>query len=226
MNLVDPDGMDPVYNEHGIFIGVDDCGLQGTPIFMYEDDFSMGMAHEDAMNLHSDWIFQTYTKEALESFFSNYLGLPFRPDWDGVVTIEEGIQWAKSHPGASKNPTPYNTLYIDTSKLDFGNLTVNEIIKNDGNIQLFNLGNTAISLFNKNVRNTVYALGQVGISIVNQQSGTITINNGKGTDYDWDTGGKIYRDILVRIERWRAGLNDSHGFKAFYYGTGKLRANH
>jgi hypothetical protein len=30
------------------------------------------------------------------------------------------------------------------------------------------------------------------------------------------------RNTFIKTERARTGLNDSHGFKTYYYGTGKL----
>jgi hypothetical protein len=47
--------------------------------------------------------------------------------------------------------------------------------------------------------------------------------NNHATDYDWNRGGGKIRDAAIRLERERAGLNDTHGFKTFYYGTGVLR---
>lgn len=45
----------------------------------------------------------------------------------------------------------------------------------------------------------------------------------RATDYDWNTGGNIFRDGLIRAERVRAGLNDTHGFRVFYHGIGNLK---
>lgn len=35
----------------------------------------------------------------------------------------EGVEWAKKHPNALKDANAWNTLYIDASKLDSGNIT-------------------------------------------------------------------------------------------------------
>ena len=46
--------------------------------------------------------------------------------------------------------------------------------------------------------------------------------NDEATDYDWNTGGGSWRSFFINLERKRTGLNDTHGFKVFYYGTGHL----
>ena len=55
------------------------------------------------------------------------------------------------------------------------------------------------------------------------QTGSVKIVNNEATDYDWNKGGSIYRKGLINYERWSEGLNDTHGFKTFYYGTGHLK---
>jgi len=45
-------------------------------------------------------------------------------------------------------------------------------------------------------------------------------------DYNWDYHNNppsSIRDRLVQAERWRSGLNDSHGFRVFIYGTGTIK---
>ena len=223
VNLIDLDGLNPVYNEYGMFMGVDDLGLQGLPVFMYANQFTNGMSHEEAMSLNSGWIVQSFDEDSSRRFINNYLSLSLRPDWDGIITIDEGIQWALSHPGALNNPTPENTLYADASKLDFGNLSLSHINKENSDFNLFTIPNAISSLFNKTLRYSVYALGAVGVSIVDERSRSIKIDNTRGTAYDWDIHGPWYRKTLVQFERWRSNLNDNHGFEVFYYGTGKLK---
>ena len=50
----------------------------------------------------------------------------------------------------------------------------------------------------------------------------VKIVNNEATDYDWNTGGGKLRSFFINLERIRTGLNDTHGFKTFYYGIGKL----
>ncbi len=90
------------------------------------------MSHEEALNnnlgaegLSSD--------EAQSKLVSHYSGLKDRPDYDGFVTISEGIEWAKQHPYTlPNNITPDNSLYLDASKLNFGDLSVKNIGLQEG----------------------------------------------------------------------------------------------
>jgi hypothetical protein len=52
--------------------------------------------------------------------------------------------------------------------------------------------------------------------------GGVKIVSDPATDYDWNRGGGFPRSPLIAFERWGTGLNDTHGFKTFYYGTGLL----
>lgn len=61
--------------------------------------------------------------------------------------------------------------------------------------------------------------------LVNKEQKTVRIVNNSDTDYDWNLGGGTKRDLFIRAERRRAGLNDTHGFKTFYYGLGRLKKN-
>ena len=105
-----------------------------------------------------------------------------RPDYDGFVTVSEGIQWAKDHPNALNYPTPNNTLYINAALLDFGELSVDQIKSNIEPINLFTMHNTL-----------------------------------------WNQGDSFVRRSAIFLERMRTGLNDTHGFRAYYYGYGVLR---
>jgi len=164
-------------------------------------------------------------EDAYNKMNAHYNNLPNRPDYDGFVTIDEGIAWAKANVGALKNPIPDNTLYIDASKLDFGNISVSNFVNGVGKSSPINLntpGNFLESSTNTTLRATVYALGRVNMTLLDN-SGNVNIVNDEATDYDWNQGGGFPRSQLINFERWRAGLNDTHGFKTFYYGTGHLR---
>jgi RHS repeat-associated protein len=235
---IDLSGMNynPVYNYDGEFLGTDDHGLQGEVIIMDEADFTQGMSHDDALSsgtLFSDlggldrWNF-------MESGYAHWQSLDQRPDWDGFVTIQEGIDWAKSHLGALNNPTADNMLYLDASKLDFGNISVSDF-KNGAfkasPINLLNKGNLKASTKNETLRATVYALGRVNMLLHGTGSGTVSIVNdfnlhsGRATDYDWNTGGTLLRQTLINAERRRTGIDDTHGFRTYYYGKGRLNIN-
>jgi hypothetical protein len=42
----------------------------------------------------------------------------------------------------------------------------------------------------------------------------------RATDYDWNRGAGFFRSAFINGERFRAGLDDTHGFRVYYYGTG------
>ncbi len=225
LRFIDPDGMgvySPIYGQNGNFAGTDDQGLQGKAIVMDEKKFEQGMKHDDAMK-NSLGVEGLNGNAAKSNLLSHYNGLSSRPDYDGFVTIQEGIDWAHAHPGALNNPTADNTLYLDASKLDFGNLSTTDFGKLNTTtpINLNNFGNFSTSLFDSKLKATVYALGRVDMQLTDN-NGSVKIVNNEATDYDWNGGGGMIRSGLINFERWRAGVNDTHGFKTFYYGQGKV----
>ena len=232
IRFIDPDGMavtSPIYDTEGNFLGTDENGLKGGAYVMKKENFVQGMSKEDAEK-HNTYVkghpnFGFDSKEAVQKYGDHFANLENRPDYDGFVTITEGVDWAKSHPGALDNPTAENTLYIDASKLDFGNTATTDfdVVGAPTAINLFNTGNFAKSVTNETLRGTVYALGAVDLTLTNRDNKTVTVVNNSATDYDWNRGGGKVRDAAIRLERARAGLNDTHGFKTFYYGTGVLR---
>ena len=229
LKLVDPEGeeINPVYDLDGNFLGTDDLGLQGEPIIMDKSCFEQGMSHSDAIDSRATFteLLSFCNSEAFNKYFNHAISLSERPDWDGIVTREEGINWAIRHPGALQNPTPENTLYINTALLDFGNISVSDFengVGNSSSIRTFNVGNLFRGLTKGNVQNTVYALGRVNLLLLDL-SGNVMVVNDTATVYDWNTGGKIVRDKLVKRERRKYKLNDNHGFKTYYYGTGKVK---
>ena len=228
VNYIDPTGglISPIYDEEGKLLGTDDEGLQGQAIIMKEKNFSQGMSHEEALS-YSLGYEGLKDDEARSRYVTSFTGLKDRPDYDGFVSISEGISWAKDHPNALKNPTPENSLYINTALLDFGDITVNKIgIRNTGRIipvNLFNNNNIQESIYNSTLRATVYALGRVDIVLQNPVMRTIRIINNKATIYDWNKGGGFVRSSAILLEQLRTGLNDSHGFNVYYYGLGKLK---
>lgn len=101
--------------------------------------------------------------EAAMKYANHFVNLPNRPDYDGFVTVNEGKAWAKQN-GALDNPTADNMLYLNTSKLDFGNISIRDFGNGVGKSSLINLlneGNLANSSGNGRLRGTVYALGRV-----------------------------------------------------------------
>jgi len=239
IRFIDPDGMSasPIYdNQTGDFLGTDENGLQGEAIVMKKEDFKQGMSAKDADSKSTfrtsnkdDPNYGFASKEAALKYGNHYANLRYRPDYDGFVTITEGVEWAKSHPGALEKQTADNTLYIDASKLDFGNISTESFpsVNVPTAVNLFNKENFAESATNETLRGTVYALGSVSITLNDRENKTVKVENSRdnstGTDYDWNLGGGKVRDAAIRIERARTGINDTHGFKTFYYGKGTLR---
>jgi len=161
----------------------------------------------------------------------HYASLKNRPDYDGFVTIDEGIAWAKSHMGALDNPTPNNMLYINTSLLDFGSLSATDFEYGEGKVSfvdLFTSSNFIKSGRNKTLRSTVYALGKVHILLEDAAQGTISIlndcfnNTSRVTDYDWNGGGGLKRSCAIMLEKKRANIPNGAGFRVYYYGKGHL----
>jgi hypothetical protein len=165
---------------------------------------------------------------------AHYDNLKTRPDYDGFVTIGEGIDWAKQRPNTLNNNDPNDALYLDASKLNFGNLSVSDMKSlgfsngTKGPINLFDF----VSWTSSSSWSTTYALGNTQIQLVNSQNGTVKLFN---DIYDWDfhnypqslrDAGKLptnTRDKLIYYERRREELNDSHGFRVFMYGLGKIK---
>jgi hypothetical protein len=68
----------------------------------------------------------------------------------------------------------------------------------------------------------VYALGRINLILTNRDQRTFKVVNNEATDYDWNRGGGATRSAFIDAERQRTGLNDTHGFRKFYYGQGRL----
>ena len=94
-------------------------------------------------------------------------------------------------------------------------------VGNSSPTNTLNFRNLLYGLFGGKIQNTVYALGRVDLFLLNE-NGDVRVVNNSATDYDWNTGGGFIRDKMIRIERKLHGLNDNHGFKTVYYGTGKI----
>lgn len=234
INKIDPTGMaaSPIYDTEGNFLGTDEEGLQGQAYVMKKEDFVQGMskAEADKHNTYKNVNDPNYgfsSKEAALKYGNHYANLSSRPDYDGFVTISEGISWAKAHPGAMNKPTADNTLYLDASKLDFGNLKSSDMVEGaKGNINLFDF----VDFKSSKSRATTYALGNTQMTLLDANAGAVKLY----TDgYDWDYHDKNYkegikppsstRDRLIWAERRRAGLNDTHGFNLIMFGIGTLR---
>ncbi len=222
ISFIDRDGKHPIYNKYGEFLGVDNFGLSGPFIVMDEENFYNGMPADVAMK---NDVRDEVSDEVLRKIKVHYAKLKYRPDYDGFVTISEGIEWAKKHPYAKDNPTPDNMLYIDTSKLDFGTLVTTDFteVGVENGVNLFEKYNIINSAVNADLLATVYALGFVNVILLDRKLRTLSIVNDAATDYDWNTGGDNTRQLFIKTNNFLFGIDPKkHGFKAFYYGTGKL----
>lgn len=115
-------------------------------------------------------------------------------------------------------------LYVDASSLDFGN--ANQMMFANENeitpVNLYNAGNLDPLGLNKRLESTVYALGRVNLILRDRNSLSVEVVNDDATIYDWNRGGGKIRTAAIDRERRKFGLDDSHGFKIYYYGQGKL----
>ena len=212
------DNANPVYDTEGTLLGTDDKGLKGEAIFMKKEDFEQGMIHDKAMEKNVGFEGLTDLNAQIK-YKANYESLYTRPDYDGIVSIDEGVAWAKSHPNLDDNNNPkdgfkYATssdaLYYDVSKMDFGKLKKDDFQK-VGVPELIDL--TFKATLAENSRFTTYALGRTYITLVkNDGEGIVEVKNGTWNNYDWHYGGNGARNTALYIERKRTGLNDSHGF--------------
>jgi hypothetical protein len=197
------------------------------------------MSHEDAMKRNLGFAGLKDYDNAIVRLWNSFLSLKNRPDYDGFVTIDEGIQWAKDHPNTlPNNITPDNTLYLDASKLNFGNLSVSNIGLSEGkskNVNLLNYTNWG----NSSSRASTYALGNTKMQLVSKQLGTIKLFS---DNYDWDFHNAVpnevinrlgqlpwmlqtKRSIFIGIERVWAGIDNEHGFPLLFYGYGRIKTN-
>jgi RHS repeat-associated protein len=229
----DPNGtLDaPIYDRDANFLGTDDQGLQGKAIVMEKDKFTQGMSHEEALS-NSLGAEGLSSDAATSKLLTHYDNLKTRPDYDGFVTLGEGIDWAKEHPFTlPNNITPDNSLYLDASKLNFGDLSVKNIGLQEGqkgNVNLLDY----VNLISSSSISSTYALGNTQMRLLNANSGSVQLF---WDDYNWNyliypqslrDAGKLpenSRDKLIYRERQRTGLNDSHGFRVFIYGIGTIK---
>ena len=221
VRYVDPDGLSPIYDENGVFLGTDDTGIAGQYYILHKKDFIQGMSHRDV----GKYALGSVSKEITEKIEKHFSTLSSRPDYDGFVSVGEGIAWAKAHPYALQHPTPDNTLYIDASQLDFGSISISDFDKVGVSKpkNLFVDSNIISSFSNPTLLATVYALGRVNMILTDRNNGSVKIVNDKATDYDWNLGGGTRRNRFIKTNNFLFNINpQKHGFKTYYYGIGHL----
>lgn len=212
----------------GFFQGTDDKGLQGEAIVMDRHSFEQGMSHDEALKKGTRFseLPSNYNHDFVERIEKNQARLTERPDYDGFVTINEGIEWAKAYPNAySENPN--TALYIDASKLDFGSVSVDDFPSEGSTIRVNLLYKTKWTDFvtgSKKAKATAYAYGNTSLTLVNAENRSVSV----GRDaYDWNYNkGRSFknkvRSTLITIERIRAGVGEKHGIQIHTYGLGTL----
>lgn len=237
---VDKDGgeANPIYDiDDGSFLGTDELGLKGEAILMKGSNFKQGMSHAAAMSYGTFLHNFNGPIDIKLSVYGHSNSLVTRPDFDGFVTIEEGIAWAKAHP--NKRGDPNDALYIDASKLNFGDLSVNNIGLAEGEQKNINLLDH-VTWFSNSSRATTYAFGNTQIKLIDAKNGIVQLFS---DGYDWDyhhfkipksevlkfgqhpSWPTTTRDNLIYMERLIKGLNDSHGVDISIYGFGTIRTN-
>ena len=101
VNLVDPDGMSPIFNRMGSLIGTDEYGLTGEAIIMDEKFFTQGMSFSEAsfFNLGIEGL---ENDQALKKYNESCENLSARPDYDGFITdLEARSWWTERRKGSS-----------------------------------------------------------------------------------------------------------------------------
>jgi RHS repeat-associated protein len=134
INMVDPDGgnANPIYSYAGDLLGTDNKGLKGEAIIMDESDFTQGMAHDLALEkgmLFSEFIEFNPNDIIIDIVSASVASLSSRPDWDGIVTLEDANEWYKNGGG--------QPLFVDVSQMDLSPLSVGDF-KKVGDKKLYN----------------------------------------------------------------------------------------
>jgi hypothetical protein len=109
-------------------LGIDEDSLQGEAYVMKRENFVQGMSKADAEKNSTyrdekDPNFGFAYKDAVNRYANHYVNLSSRPDYDGFVSVDEGVEWARDHVGALQNPNAENKLYLNTALLDFGDIS-------------------------------------------------------------------------------------------------------
>ncbi len=206
---IDPTGMvdNPIYGTDGTFLGTDDKGLQGEMIVMNKEDFKQGMSHEEAMKLNKGidgFLNPDIANQALE----HYSKLPDRPDFDGMLTLEEANKWYREGNG--------QPLYVDASKIDISPISTMDIKKGESLYINFE------SPINFNIQvGLVY--GTIKITRIDDK-GSVLLGapNGYLDNYGFEfQQGRTFRNFLTWIGKNIAGKGQP--FNIYTYGYSKLK---
>ena len=218
INLVDPNGLSPIYNENGVLLGTDDQGLQGDAFFMSENEFKQGMSHEDALNNNQT---QSYLKDdsAVNAFNDSFNNLSSRPDWDGYLTLNEVNDWYRNGNG--------QPLFVSSDKIDLSQISLEDVKgSKDGSVSLLKPSLQARNSISYPESGLVY--GQIQITIADEGSGMVIL--GRKSDrlldtynfemHPWNSFKNIRRNILTFIGGILAGSGKD--FNIYTYGYGHV----
>ncbi|WP_321425139.1 DUF6443 domain-containing protein [uncultured Bacteroides sp.] len=221
VNAIDPTGMSasPIYNEDGDLLGTDNQGLKGEAIVMNEANFKQNMSHKDA--LKNDLGQSALNNEAARNkFSSSYSNLSSRPDYDGVMSYKELLQWGRENGNSP--------VYLDASKINLGNLYVSDF-KGVGKGQLVNtttILNTPLDTYGpwgKNYMTLISSDGKVKLHAdifdYDQHSLSKAWKEGAGTwTYEF-----FIRHPFISILQTVHGVDNKFGFPLRPYGYGQLK---
>ena len=220
--MVDPDGRaaSPIYDPNGNLLGTDDQGLQGDAIVMKKDKFKQNMKHEDA--LKNDLGMQGLNGGlANASFAYSYAHLKDRPDYDGVMSYQELLQW-----GRDKGDSP---VFLDASKVDLGIINVFSFPKGVGT------GNRINTVGKGTPLDTYGPWGKNYMTLLSAD-GRVKLSNDR-FDYEQHDLGKAWKEgagtwtyefIVRHPSIWFLqtihSVDDKWGFDMRPYGYGKVKS--
>ncbi|QTY26816.1 RHS repeat domain-containing protein [Flavobacterium sp. CS20] len=225
INYTDPTGLleNPIYdNETSEFLGTDDKGLQGEAIIMDKEDFTQGMSHKEAeeKGKYYHQLDKVEQFRFMESGYGHWQGLKYRPDYDGVVTFDEALDWYHTGEG--------QPLYVDVSKIDLksSKLSVDDFDGISLSVNFFNIVNT--HPFNSNIlyrpavdNNLSHVYGTLGMTLLNPNTGTIRLNT-----YARYNGGIDRFDFNISLFKYIADKSRENGnptpFNFMGYGLGTI----
>jgi hypothetical protein len=208
VKFVDPTGLAPIYDPYGNLIGTDDGGLQGKAIVMNVDNFSQGMAHDDAMKF-SMGMKGFADQDAIDKFTDNYNSLKDRPDYDGKLTLSEANEWFRNGNG--------DPLYVDASQISLYPITTIDI--NVGESKVFNFASPKYAN-----AETGLVYGNIKLTLVDE-NGSVKLGGANGLldnyGFEMHEGGSKFRNVATKIGRAVAG--DGTTYNIYNYKNAQIK---
>ena len=208
INGVDPTGgvFNPIYDKQGNFLGTDDRGLQGEAIVMNAADFTQNMAHAEALSVGTLFsnLPMVISGDIFNRIESHFVGLPNRPDYDGIVTDMEARAWWQSNSG--------DPLFVDVSQLNLSPLTTSSF--NGDKMLRYNFFTSL-----RTSQRTGRVHGTLSMRLKNAKTGEVGFfrdGNGYFDTYDFNSDGRFLRDVTTWGARQIVGEGTGFGF--FPYG--------